>query len=550
MDGDTDVSVDAAITWNPVEGAPGYLISIGTTLGGTDILNEQNVGNATSYQPPLGLPELTDIYVRITIFFFDAPNIVCTPEMFTTENVTEPPSCTTIRFPADGATNVNVATAISWNYTSKATGYTISLGTSPGGTEIVDNEDVIGDPFYQPVADLPVDDEIFVTIIPYNENGPTPLLCPRYSFTTGALVTIPPCTSLVSPANGEINVELSPVLEWTEVPEASGYRVTIGTTPFNSNVLNGVNFTENSTLVVEFEPNRTFFITIVPFNSAGDALACEQQSFSTILGCGPYFDAISNQFVDLRPEINFPEQIFFCANEAPFQIASEDSADGFRWYKIDGFDNEELISTEREIELNETGRYRYEAYNIVTQSVNTIECDISQIFEVITSEIATIDDLTITGQNGTIDVSVVASGIGNYEYAAGSIDGPYQDSNNFQNLEAGSLTFYVRDKNGCGIVEKTLEQDITVEGFPNFFTPNGDGINDFWQFISPALNQENEIGAIFIFDKFGTFLKQINPTSQGWDGNFNGRPLPASDYWFKATFKNQNEVRGHFTLKR
>ncbi|MEP3211405.1 MAG: T9SS type B sorting domain-containing protein [Maribacter sp.] len=550
VDGETNVPVDATINWNGIVGAPGYLISIGTTPGGTDIVNERGVGNATSYQPPLGLPENTDIYVTITIFFFNSENIICSTEMFRTEDVTEPPSCTTPRFPIDGSENVNVSTSIVWNHTATATGYRISLGTAPGATDIVNSENIVGAVSYQPVMDLPVDTEIFVTIIPYNDNGPAIALCTDYSFTTGAMVTLPGCSSLISPANGAINVALSPVLEWTEVPEATGYRVTVGTTPFNGNVLDNVSFRENSTLILEFEPNLTFFVTIIPFNAAGEALGCEQQSFSTLLGCGPYFDSISNELVDLRPDIDFPDLISFCENEAPLMVSSDDLAEGFRWYKVDQFDNEQLISTEREVVLNETGRYRYEAYNTIAQSGNTIECDISKIFEVVSSEIATIGDLSITGQNGTIDVTVQISGMGDYEFAVDNVDGPYQDSASFQNLEPGFHTFYVRDKNGCGIAEKTLEQDLTLDGFPKFFTPNGDGINDFWQFIQPTDTGRVEISSISIFNRYGVFLKQIDPTSRGWDGNFNGKPLPASDYWFKAISLENRKIQGHFTLKR
>jgi len=551
MNGDTNVAVDTEITWNGIVGAPAYLISIGTTPMGTDILSGLNVGTATSYQPPLGLPENSDIYVTITIFFFNAENIICETEMFSTEDVTQPPGCTTPNSPENQATNVNIASPITWNYSPTATGYRLSIGTSAGASDILDNENVIGALSYKPVDDFPPETEIFVSIIPYNENGLAPSGCTPYSFTTGTLATIPLCTSLVNPTDGAINVELSPVLEWTSIPDATGYRVTIGTTPFNANVLDNVTFSENRTLVLEFEPNLTFFIKIVPFNSAGEALGCIQQSFSTILGCGPYFDAISNEFIDLKPEINFPDKVSFCENEPDFMVTSEDMAEGFRWYKIDQFDNEQLLSTERAVMLSDAGRYRYEAYNVVSQSGSNIECDNSKIFEVVSSETATIEDLTVTGQNGTIDVTVQISGLGDYEYAIDNIDGPYQDSSEFKNLQPGFHTFYVKDKNGCGIVEKKLEQDLTLEGFPKFFTPNGDGINDFWQFIQPVGAQQVELGTITIFNRYGMFLKQMNLNSQGWDGNFNGKPLPASDYWYQFVDQQSGQViRKHFTLKR
>ena len=89
-----------------------------------------------------------------------------------------------------------------------------------------------------------------------------------------------------------------------------------------------------------------------------------------------------------------------------------------------------------------------------------------------------------------------------------------------------------------------------VEGFPKFFTPNGDGVNDYWQFIPPLATGENNVLNIWIFDKFGALLAQLAPDSVGWNGNFNGRALPESNYWFKAISNNNKVIKGHFSLKR
>lgn len=86
--------------------------------------------------------------------------------------------------------------------------------------------------------------------------------------------------------------------------------------------------------------------------------------------------------------------------------------------------------------------------------------------------------------------------------------------------------------------------------FPKFFTPNGDGINDFWQFIPAQDVTDPGILSIEIFNRLGHLLKQIHPASPGWDGTYNRRPLPASDYWYRALGTNNRVFQGHFTLKR
>ena len=548
LDGSTNVPVDTSISWNFVEGITGYIVSIGTTSGGTDIINQTAVGSATTYTPQLGLPEDTQLYVTITLFFFDQPNITCASETFRTQDVITVPTCNNLNNPLNGATNVNGATNIRWNYASGATSYHLRIGTSAGGTDILDQN--VGNALsYNPVVDLPASTQIFVSVIPNNENG-SANACTEESFTTGAIATLPGCTTMISPANGAINVPLTPLLEWTNVPDATGFRVTIGNSPFTAEILNNVTFFTNSTFVINFEPNRTFFIKITPFNAAGDAIGCIQESFSTILGCGPYFDSVSGELVTINPEINFPEMISICDNEGSSTITTTDVAEGFKWFKVDQFGNETLLSTTAEVLLLEDGDYRYEAYNTISQSGNSIECPTSKIFRVEISEVATINSVDISQNLGTLRVEINVQGIGDYEFAVNNIDGPYQSSNVFTGIPSGQVTVFVRDKNGCGITQETVEQDLTVEGFPKFFTPNGDGVNDFWQFIPPINTGSNNLSSIFVFDRFGILLAQIEPTSQGWNGDFNGSPVPASDYWFKAITQDSKELKGHFTLKR
>ena len=64
-----------------------------------------------------------------------------------------------------------------------------------------------------------------------------------------------------------------------------------------------------------------------------------------------------------------------------------------------------------------------------------------------------------------------------------------------------------------------MSQTIAVIGVPKFFTPNGDGQNDYWNVKGVNANF-NENSIIYIFDRYGKLLKQIVASSQGWDGTF------------------------------
>ncbi|MEX0275764.1 MAG: T9SS type B sorting domain-containing protein, partial [Flavobacteriaceae bacterium] len=223
-----------------------------------------------------------------------------------------------------------------------------------------------------------------------------------------------------------------------------------------------------------------------------------------------------------------------------------------RWYRLHPNEREELLSETPQLSVSEEGDYRVVAYNTFDQSGYTFECEISRDFTVTASEkvISIALDIGEEG-NGQFSVTVEVEGSGDYEYALNDINGPYQDSNRFDLVDQGESVFYVRDKNGCGIGEKTLDGIISVEGFPKFFTPNNDGKNDYWQYKPPNdLSKDTTPKDIYIYDRYGGFMGQIDPESKGWDGEFKGIPLPSSDYWYVAILHDGQTVRGHFTLKR
>jgi len=101
----------------------------------------------------------------------------------------------------------------------------------------------------------------------------------------------------------------------------------------------------------------------------------------------------------------------------------------------------------------------------------------------------------------------------------------------------------------CLFSRFTTSEDSTALNaieIPKFFTPNNDGFNDFW---SVRYIQGSPITGIFIFNRYGQLLKQIDE-NQAWDGTFNGSPLIADTYWYKITTQDGNALKGFFALKR
>jgi len=137
--------------------------------------------------------------------------------------------------------------------------------------------------------------------------------------------------------------------------------------------------------------------------------------------------------------------------------------------------------------------------------------------------------------------TVLASGDGPFEYSMDNVF--FQDSNVFTDLLPGYYTIYVRDLNGCDLVTAPA----AIIAAPPYFTPNEDGFHDYWQVT--AIETEPDAN-IYIFDRFGKLLKQLSPLGPGWNGMYNGNPLPSTDYWYRVELNDGRSFKGHFTLKR
>ena len=158
--------------------------------------------------------------------------------------------------------------------------------------------------------------------------------------------------------------------------------------------------------------------------------------------------------------------------------------------------------------------------------------------------IVILDDLSDSN-----NVEFFVDGDGDYEYAING--GEFQDESVFLDVPPGFNTVIINDKNGCGTTEPI---EFLVVGYPKFFTPNGDGIHDAWN-IRGIETLTNPV--VFIFDRYGKLLKQLDQSTIGWDGTFNGRPMPSSDYWFRLEYARDedgvqvaNTIRTHFSLVR
>ena len=194
--------------------------------------------------------------------------------------------------------------------------------------------------------------------------------------------------------------------------------------------------------------------------------------------------------------------------------------------------------TTRSISVAEPG-----IYSVTVK--NEYGCEVTKDITVIQSTAPVISSITVddwTDNDNVINIFLEnTSGLENFEY---SIDGlHYQDSSVFTGLAPGKYNIFVRDKYNCGI-----DIDATyLLTYPKFFTPNGDNINEKWRitfsFAEPDMY-------VYIFDRYGKVITAFGADSTGWDGTYNGAPLPSTDYWFIVKRQDGRELKGHFSMIR
>lgn len=280
--------------------------------------------------------------------------------------------------------------------------------------------------------------------------------------------------------------------------------------------------------LVETNPLASTFTNTIPYN---------QTIYARVENANACYGISQIELTVLElPNIETEAETHYCLNFFPETIVLDggvinDLPNNYSYLWSTGEDT-------ATIEVNAPGNYTVRVFN-------ANNCFKDRTITVLPSNIATITDVEIIDASQNNSISVLVSGEGDYEFAIDDSNGPYQDSNTFSNLQPGLYTVFVRDKNNCGITEEL----VSVIGFPKFFTPNDDSKNDYWQ-VKGISSQFQANSSIFIFNRHGKLLKELDPLGSGWDGTFNGVKMPTSDYWFKVKLQDGRTFTSHFTLKR
>ncbi|WP_452221342.1 T9SS type B sorting domain-containing protein, partial [Lacinutrix salivirga] len=559
INGATDVSIATDLTWNAIGNATGYLLTVGTTAGGSDILNAQDVGNVTTFDFATDLPGLTEIFVSITPYNSVGNALNCNEYSFITELPL--PGCSNLISPLYQETNVPLNTNLTWTASEFAAGYIVSIGTSTGASDIVMPTDVGNVTTFNPPIDFPNFTEIFVTIEAYNASGST--VCGDDQFTTEDLT--PVCVNLVIPYNGDTDVALFTNITWEADANAEGYLLTMGTTSGGNDLVNAVdvgNFTTYD-YFGDLPQNTEIFVTVTPYNFLGEAIGCTEQSFTTVL-FAPQCTSLT-QPLNGESEVSISTNLSWLPSDLAegYLVSVGTTAGGIDILNTQDVGNVTTYDFLTDLPDDTTIFVSIIPYNATGNATNCMEYSFTT--EVVIPECTVLNSPFNNETAVAVDAILTWDAVQNTTGYTITIATTPNGNDIIDTLDVGDVTFYqplsnfidnttyyvtITAYNSAGNAQSCAISEFITENraisTPAFFTPNGDAFNQKWIVEDP----KREIKLIHIFDRYGKLIKSFTNTTEGWDGTYRGSNLPTDDYWFVLELFNGTTQKGHFTLKR
>lgn len=251
------------------------------------------------------------------------------------------------------------------------------------------------------------------------------------------------------------------------------------------------------------------------------------------------YDASQNFVLNAieTPVLSVEGQVVFCEAAGSMEIGEIQANPNYTYQWSTGEQTPSIM-------VAEAGDYTltvtHQSHGVTCQASRTVSVEISNMPRISSVDI---DDMSV---NNTVTINTESNGM--YEFSLDGVD--FQTSNVFEGVPPGVHTVSMRDPYGCGMVE----EDIVVVGYLAIFSPNGDVMNETWQ-VEGLSTLNSPI--VTIYDRYGKLIKQMNEFDAGWDGSFQGKPLPSTDYWFKLSYVDDDGNRtyakylqSHFSLRR
>lgn len=121
----------------------------------------------------------------------------------------------------------------------------------------------------------------------------------------GTITTQTFCPTVTAPVNGANGQSTTPTISWNAVNGATGYTLTVGSSPGASDVMGGVDLgnVTSYTFSTALPNSTTYYYTVNAYNATVTSNSCTERTFTT--SCNPYtipyFEGFENGYTDNTP---------------------------------------------------------------------------------------------------------------------------------------------------------------------------------------------------------------------------------------------------------
>ncbi|HEY9197702.1 MAG TPA: gliding motility-associated C-terminal domain-containing protein, partial [Mucilaginibacter sp.] len=104
----------------------------------------------------------------------------------------------------------------------------------------------------------------------------------------------------------------------------------------------------------------------------------------------------------------------------------------------------------------------------------------------------------------------------------------------------------ITDKsNGCVNHSQVAVKVSPVINVSNTFTPNGDGVNDYWEIKGLVAYESSTVD---VYNRYGQALFHSVGYPKPWDGTYQGKQLPSGTYYYIVNTKVNNIVLSGYVV--